>query len=383
MATRILSVVGTRSDLMKIAPLLHSFTARSDIESCLLAVSPSSRPWNAEGSHEDLGVPQPQHMLETNGGSNVEQTATIMGRLEPIMLRENPTALLVIGHGDAALAGALTASKRGVPVIRIDAGLRNFDRSAPEEINRVVTDVLSDILFVSERSAVANLAKEGVDRRKIHFAGSLTIDWLNANRSRTARSDVLEKFDLKPGGYAVLSLHRPAIVDRPGTLNGICDAIQEIQKRHTVVFPVHPGTRPQLDRAVGSRFKKMPNVRLLEPLAYPDFMRLITDATAVLTDSGVVQEEAAALSSACLTLRYSTERPATVECGSNQIVGLDPNHIVSAYRRTLASKATRSIPDMWDGKAAGRIADAILAWRRGRTASRSQQAAYQALEMIV
>jgi UDP-N-acetylglucosamine 2-epimerase (non-hydrolysing) len=246
--------------------------------------------------------------------------------------------------------------KLGVRLVHVEAGLRSFDRTMPEEINRVVTDALSDLLFCSEPSGVANLRREGVAEGKIFFVGNVMIDTLLAHRAKAEASRILEDLGLAPGGYAVLTLHRPGNVDDPATLGRILDALEVVQRDLPIVFPVHPRTRKNLEGAGAARVAAMKNLRLIDPAGYLDFLRLMSAARLVLTDSGGIQEETTVLRVPCLTLRDSTERPITAEVGSNRVVGTDTARIVAAYRAVLNGLPSDSkVPPLWDGHAAERI----------------------------
>jgi UDP-N-acetylglucosamine 2-epimerase (non-hydrolysing) len=280
-----------------------------------------------------------------------------MKRFEPVLLEQRPDAVLVVGDVNSTLACALTAVKLEVPVAHVEAGLRSFDRSMPEEINRLLTDQISRWLFVSERSGITNLRNEGVPKERIFFVGNVMIDTLLACRERCARSSILEELRLAEAGYAVLTLHRPANVDHPEVLQGIMKAVERLQHDIPVVFPVHPRTRQALN---GNSRNAMPQLRLTAPLGYLDFMRLLSRAKLVLTDSGGIQEETTVLGVPCLTLRTNTERPVTIEQGTNKLVGLDPDKIIASGLAILREPARPGrIPELWDGRAAERIIDVL------------------------
>ena len=281
-----------------------------------------------------------------------------MKRFEPVVLERRPDAVVVVGDVNSTIACALTAVKLGVPVAHVEAGLRSFDRTMPEEINRILTDAISHWLFVTERSGVENLRREGVPEDRIFLVGNVMIDTLLACRELSRRSSIREDLRLTDRPFGVLTLHRPANVDDPKVLSDILSAIGRIQTELPIVFPVHPRTRKALE---GHNLAAMPGLILTEPLGYLDFMKLISDARLVLTDSGGIQEETTVLGVPCLTLRNNTERPITVEQGTNQLVGLDPQRIVAAARRALSEppRAGR-VPDLWDGRAAARIVDILM-----------------------
>ena len=265
---------------------------------------------------EQLKIPLPDVNLEVGGGSHAVQTAEVMKRFEPVLLAERPDVVIVVGDVNSTVACALTSVKLGIPVAHVEAGLRSFDRTMPEEINRLVTDAISRWLFVSEQSGVENLRREGVAEDRMFFVGNVMIDTLIACRDRFQRGSLAE-FGVEKGRYAVLTLHRPSNVDDPATLRGLLNAVETIQRDLPVVFPVHPRTR----KALASEAIELPNVKLVEPLGYLEFMQLITHARFVLTDSGGIQEETTFLGIPCITLRNNTERPSTVEQGTNVLVG--------------------------------------------------------------
>jgi UDP-N-acetylglucosamine 2-epimerase (non-hydrolysing) len=281
-----------------------------------------------------------------------------MKRFEPVLAAEEPDAVLVVGDVNSTLACALTAVKMGIPVAHVEAGLRSFDRSMPEEVNRVLTDAIAQWLFVSERSGLENLRNEGIPDERVYFVGNVMIDTLLAHRARSERSPILEDLGLTAKGYAVLTLHRPASVDHPEVLAGLLEAVGRIGQEIPVVFPVHPRTRRAL--AV-SGTEDFPWLRLIEPLGYLDFLKLMAHATVVLTDSGGVQEETTVLGVPCLTLRTSTERPVTITEGTNTLVGLDPDRIVAEALRVLEKPWVSSrTPELWDGRAAARIVEILV-----------------------
>jgi UDP-N-acetylglucosamine 2-epimerase (non-hydrolysing) len=307
---------------------------------------------------EELHIPRPDVDLGVGSGSHAAQTAEVMKRFEPVVLAQKPDCVLVVGDVNSTLACALVAVKLGVPVAHVEAGLRSFDRTMPEEINRLLTDAISEWLFVTEKSGLENLRREGVPDERVHLVGNVMIDTLLACRRRCEGSAVLEELGLAPGGYAVLTLHRPANVDDPAVFGHLLGAIGRVQRELPVVFPVHPRTRKALE-ATGAR--ALPGLKLTEPLGYLDFLKLLSHARLVLTDSGGIQEETTVLGVPCLTLRNNTERPITVEQGTNRLVGLDPVRIVAEALAALAAPpAGRRVPDLWDGRAAARIVDVLV-----------------------
>jgi UDP-N-acetylglucosamine 2-epimerase (non-hydrolysing) len=283
------------------------------------------------------------------------------------MLEQKPDAVLVVGDVNSTVACALVAAKLCVPVIHVEAGLRSFDRTMPEEINRLVTDALSEVLFASEPAGVENLRREGVAAEKIHLVGNVMIDTLREQQQLAERSEVLSRMGLRPREYAVLTLHRPANVDDAARFGGICDALEHIQRKLTLVFPVHPRTRARLSGSgVLARLEGMRRVRLCEPLGYVDFLKLTSNAAVVLTDSGGIQEETTVLGVPCLTLRENTERPVTISHGTNQLTGTDPQKIIAGFERLERGDYRPRVPELWDGKAGQRIAGILAAWGGAR-----------------
>ena len=306
---------------------------------------------------EELKIPRPDIDLGVGSASHAVQTAEVMKRFEPVLLEQRPDAVVVVGDVNSTIACALTAVKLGVPVAHVEAGLRSFDRTMPEEINRVLTDAISRWLFVTEPSGVANLRQEGVSGERIFLVGNVMIDTLLACRQLSQRSSILEDLGLAARAYGVLTLHRPANVDDPKVLGGILGAIGRLQRELPIVFPVHPRTRKALE---GRNVAAMSGLTVVDPLGYLDFMKLVSQARLVLTDSGGIQEETTVLGVPCLTLRNNTERPITIEEGTNTLVGLDPERIVAASLRALSQQCRPGrIPELWDGRAAARIVDSL------------------------
>jgi UDP-N-acetylglucosamine 2-epimerase (non-hydrolysing) len=356
----IVNVVGARPNFMKIAPLMAAFRARPEVRPVLVHTGQHYDERMSRLFFEDLGIPRPDLNLEVGSGSHAAQTAEIIRRFEPVVTERRPDVVLVVGDVNSTIACALVAVKLGVRVAHVEAGLRSFDRTMPEEINRVLTDAISDYLFVTERSGLENLRREGIADAKVHFVGNVMIDTLLANLEKARASRALEDLGLAPRGYAVLTLHRPANVDDRETLGRLLGALGTIARDLPIVFPVHPRTRRNLaEFGLGDLAAK--GLRLTEPLGYLDFLRLVAEARLVLTDSGGIQEETAILKVPCLTLRENTERPVTVDVGCNQLVGSDPARILAAFRRVMASETfTCGTPEKWDGHAAERIADILV-----------------------
>ncbi len=313
----------------------------------------------------DLGIPEPDVNLEVGSGSHAVQTAEVMKRFEPVCLERRPDWVVVVGDVNSTFACALVAAKLEIKVAHVEAGLRSFDRTMPEEINRVLTDAISDLLLVSEPSGVENLRKEGVEDRKIHLVGNVMIDTLLQNRRRADESPILHQLGLRPKEYAVLTLHRPSNVDHPETFTQILTALERIARDMPIVFPVHPRSRKNI-AAMGldARVNAAANIKLIEPLGYLDFLKLTADSSLVLTDSGGIQEETTILGVPCLTLRENTERPVTITQGTNRLAGSTTAGILQAYDAVRKNPPTGKRPDLWDGQAAQRIVDILMGTSR-------------------
>ena len=361
---KIVNVVGARPNFIKIAPLIKQMRAQGEISPLLIHTGQHYDVDMAERFFQDLQIPSPDVSLEVGSGSHACQTGEVMKRLEPILNEERPDLVLVVGDVNSTFSAAVTAAKLGIAVAHVEAGLRSFDRSMPEEINRLLTDAVSDYLFVTEESGKRNLLREGIDESKIFFVGNVMIDSLDESRLLWERSTIHQRLGLTNGQYGVVTLHRPSNVDDPVTLQGLMDALGEVARHIPVVFPVHPRTRKCLSSLNGSPpllpldrgSTPASGVYCLEPLGYLDFMALVAKARMVLTDSGGLQEETTALGIPCLTLRDNTERPVTVTHGTNRVVGSSPGRIVDeAYRLLKAPQPFPSRPPLWDGQASKRI----------------------------
>ncbi len=362
----IVHVVGARPNFMKIAPILAACAARPAFRSTLVHTGQHYDEAMSQLFFEQLSIPRPDVNLEVGSGSHAQQTAAVLQRFEPVLLERRPDLVLVVGDVNSTLACSLAAVKLGIPVAHVEAGLRSFDRTMPEEINRVLTDAIAELLFVTEASALANLEREGIEPARIHLVGNVMIDTLLAHRDAAARCDAPERLGLQAGGYAVLTLHRPANVDAPDALRGILEPLAELASALPIVFPVHPRTRAVL-AAHAALLASGHGIRLVDPLGYLDFVRLMSDARLVLTDSGGIQEETTILGVACVTIRGNTERPITVTHGTNRLAGTTSEGIRKAIEASLAAES-RVVPPppLWDGHAASRIAETLEAWGRGR-----------------
>ncbi|MCK6455858.1 MAG: UDP-N-acetylglucosamine 2-epimerase (non-hydrolyzing) [Phycisphaerae bacterium] len=367
-------VCGARPNFMKIAPLMEAFAGTRRIRTTLVHTGQHYDERMSALFFRQLGIPEPDVNLEVGSGSHAVQTAEIMRRFEPTLESQRPDWVIVVGDVNSTIACALVAVKLQIRVAHVEAGLRSFDRTMPEEINRLLTDAISDLLLVSEESGVVNLRREGIEEGKIAFVGNVMIDTLLKHRSRADESRILGELGLAPRRYAVVTLHRPSNVDRAEALADILTAFETITREIDVVFPMHPRTRKNVAAfGLESRITSLPRLKIVEPLGYLDYVRLMTDASIVLTDSGGVQEETTILGVPCLTLRPSTERPATITHGTNRLVPIGRDgyptaaEIIAAYQaapirpfgRAERPKADRQ-PPLWDGRAAERIAARLL-----------------------
>ena len=364
---KILSVVGARPNFVKIAPLMREMAERPSITRILVHTGQHYDARMSDGFFEALGIPAPDVNLGVGSGSHSQQTAEVMKRLEPVLESVRPDVVLVVGDVNSTLAAALVAAKLGIRVAHVEAGLRSFDRSMPEEINRLLTDAIADDLFATEESAVMNLAREGVPSERVHFVGNVMIDALRLTRGRWTTSTVFRDLGLQPGQrYGAVTLHRPANVDDPRRLREIVGALREVAAELPLIFPVHPRARTRLAAEnvtwLGPSEPVPPRgLVCTEPLGYLDFVALVSRAAVVLTDSGGIQEETTLLGVPCLTLRENTERPVTVTQGTNRVIGVLPGRIVQEGLRALAHPPTpQPPPPFWDGYAARRIVDVLL-----------------------
>ena len=365
----ILCVVGARPNFMKIAPVIRAMNgATPPLPVRLLHTGQHYDPEMNSQYFQGLGIPDPDFNLEVGSASHAVQTAEILRRFEPVLDRERPAAVLVVGDVNSTLACALVAVKKGVAVIHVEAGLRSFDRSMPEEINRVLTDQISDLLFTTEKSARENLLREGIPESRIHFVGNVMIDTLRYSlKEAVSAAQTLSQHgapaDWGQRGFAVLTLHRPSNVDDPGTLRAVLGAMREISRRLPVAFAVHPRTRARIEQHGLGALLEAPSIICVPPLGYLEMLGLMQAARLVLTDSGGIQEETTALGVPCVTLRENTERPITVEQGTNTVVGSSPEHILAAVDDILRTggKAGR-VPELWDGRASQRIAVVLREW---------------------
>src|SRR5579864_5672790 len=359
---KIINIVGARPNLPKIAPLMREMQRHPEIDPILVHTGQHYDAALSDIFFRQMGIPTPHVNLEVGSGSHAVQTAEVLKRIEPILLEHQPDLVLVVGDVNSTIAVSLAAVKLGIPVAHVEAGLRSFDRSMPEEINRILTDALADYLFVTEEDAIQHLLNEGRPRASIYLVGNVMIDSLRHFLPIAQKSPIGEELALKNGAdwhrFAVLTLHRPSNVDSTEKLAELLGAIDAIAAQVPVIFPVHPRTQQRLAQA---GIKTHPQLKLIPPVGYLDFLCLLSKATLVLTDSGGIQEETTALGVPCLTLRENTERPITISQGTNLLVGTDPAKILSAAKEILGgrNKAGR-LPALWDGKAAERIVATLL-----------------------
>jgi UDP-N-acetylglucosamine 2-epimerase (non-hydrolysing) len=359
---KIINIVGARPNLPKIAPLIREMRHHREIQSILVHTGQHYDEALSAIFFRQMGIPTPDINLEVGSGSHASQTAEVLKRIEPVLIGQKPDIVVVVGDVNSTLAVSLAASKLGIPIAHVEAGLRSFDRSMPEEINRIVTDALAEYLFVTEEDAIEHLLKEGRPRSSIHFVGNIMIDSLYQFLPAAGQSSIGRDLGLTRGEgwrrFAVLTLHRPSNVDAMDKLSDVLAAVAAIAEQVPVIFPVHPRTR---ERLMQSGLTHHQHLRMIQPLGYLDFLCLLSKAALVLTDSGGIQEETTALGVPCLTLRENTERPITVSKGTNLLVGTDPIKIEAAARDILAGNIRDGrIPPLWDGKTAERIVEVLL-----------------------
>jgi UDP-N-acetylglucosamine 2-epimerase len=353
---RIVYVIGTRPNFVKTAPVIAALRDRlPDGAHTIVHTGQHYDRLMSEVFLEELGVPAPDHMLEVGSGSHAQQTARVMERLEPVLLDEKPDLVMVPGDVNSTLAATLTAVKMGIPVAHIESGLRSFDRTMPEEVNRIVADQFSEHLFLHSEEAIENLRAEGIPDERMHFVGNTMIDTLVALEDRFRAAGTAARLGVEPGEFALVTLHRPALVDGP-LLPETVHRLAALAREMPVVFPVHPRTRKMMEAVAADH----PGLLLSEPLGYLDFLSLLAGAGAVLTDSGGIQEETTYLGIPCFTLRDNTERPVTIRAGTNTLLGLDPAAIAGIPAALAERPSVRpEPPPLWDGRAAERIADVV------------------------
>jgi UDP-N-acetylglucosamine 2-epimerase (non-hydrolysing) len=347
----IVVLAGARPNFMKVAPVIAAFSQDPDF-SIVLVHSGQHYDHNMSGQFfSDLNLPEPHFHLGVGSGSHAQQTAEVMKGIEPVLREVNPAAILVVGDVNSTMAAALVAAKLGIKIVHGEAGLRSFDRTMPEEINRIVTDSISDLLLVSEESGRVNLMREGISVDRIHFTGNLMIDSLRRHLDRALKSDIRERLAIEADRFGLVTLHRQANVDNSQQLGEILEALSEIAGDLPLYWPMHPRTRARIDQAANPISDR---IHRLDPLGYLDFLCLQASSSIVLTDSGGIQEETTVLGIPCLTMRDNTERPATITYGTNRLVGTRKETIVEAWKQSRADCSLRGIPPLWDGKAGPR-----------------------------
>jgi UDP-N-acetylglucosamine 2-epimerase (non-hydrolysing) len=371
-------VVGARPNYMKMAPLVRAFGARRSLPGAVLIHTGQHYDLAMnERLFADLGMPAPDLNLEVGSGTHAVQTAEVMRRFEPVVDELKPSCVVVVGDVNSTLAVSLVASKKGTPVVHVEAGLRSFDRGMPEEINRVLTDQIADVLYTTERDAAANLAREGIDATRVRFVGNVMIDSLRAHLPRAvAPADTLAHAGvdagpyLQAGGFGVVTLHRPSNVDHPDALGEALALLRDVAGRVLLIWPVHPRTRANIERFGFASLLEGAPIALLPPQGYLEMLGLLAGARVVLTDSGGIQEETTALAVPCLTMRENTERPITVSQGTNTLVGRDRTRAAACMDEILQNGGKRGrVPELWDGDAAGRIAADLEQWLARRQAA--------------
>ncbi len=357
----VLSVVGARPNFIKIAPLARAFKKyRKEVKHLLCHTGQHFDQRMSEIFFDELQMPRPDFNLGVGGGSHAEQTARIMLELEKVLLAERPDLVIVPGDVNSTLAAALVASKMGIPIAHVEAGLRSFDKSMPEEINRIVTDVVSDFLFVTEHSGMHNLRDEGMDDNKIFFVGNTMIDTLESHYEAIESCDITGRLKLDKGRYVVSTFHRPSNVDDRESLTSLMETLGRVAEERRLVFPVHPRTRKNI-REFGLEDKMPSGLLLTEPMGYIEFLSLMRYAELVITDSGGIQEETTYMGVQCITVRRNTERPVTIDVGTNHLVGVSMEKVEKAAMDILGGTTKPGrIPELWDGKAAKRIAAIIM-----------------------
>lgn len=353
---KILNVVGARPNFMKIAPLIHEMKKSNKLVPLLVHTGQHYDKNMSDSFFVDLNIPDPDYHLGVGGGSQAEQTAKIMIEFEKVCIKELPDLVLVVGDVNSTIAAALVAKKLGIKVAHVEAGLRSFDRTMPEEINRIITDSISDFLFITEQSGMDNLEKEGIPKEKVFFVGNVMIDCLINNLEKIKSLETSKKMGLKDKEFGIVTLHRPSNVDNSGALESILKSIEKIQESTPLIWPIHPRTKNNIEKfGLKQKVDNFKNVKLTEPLGYLEFISLVINSKMVLTDSGGIQEETTFLGVPCITLRENTERPVTVTSGTNILVGTNKEKLFNAINTIQKINKKNATPPLWDGKASERI----------------------------
>ena len=358
---KLLNIVGTRPNFMKVAPLHRAFETSRVFDSYIIHTGQHYNYNMSDVFFQQLQMPKPHRHLGVGSGSHAQQTASVMTAFEKVVLEEKPDAVIVVGDVNSTLACSLTCAKLGIPIAHVEAGLRSLDRSMPEEINRLVTDTLADWLFVSEPSGVVNLQKEGIADEKIFFVGNVMIDSLISFQQQARQSNILNDLKLNPKQFILATIHRPANVDVPENLKHVVDILHQLTAILPVVLPLHPRTQSRLiDSKWLSQLESLENLLLIEPCNYLNFLYLMETASLVMTDSGGIQEETTFLQTPCLTIRDSTERPVTIDLGTNELISLEATLVAKRVKEILQKDfSCCSIPELWDGQASYRIAEIL------------------------
>lgn len=354
---KVVNIVGARPNFVKIAPLMQAMAKSALVDPVLLHTGQHYDYNMSESFFKDLEIPEPDVYLNVGSASHGKQVAKIMKKFDEYCENHHPDLVVVVGDVNSTMACSLVAVKRHIKVAHIEAGIRSYDRGMPEEVNRIVTDSVADLLLPPSKDAVENLLKEGHTSEQIHLVGNIMIDTLLKNQQKILHSDILQQLNIIRQEFALLTLHRPSNVDDPKSLINIIEALEEIQDRIKIVFPIHPRTKKKMEEfGLMNRIYQFENIILTEPLGYFDFGKLVYDAKFVMTDSGGIQEETTVYQIPCITIRDNTERPVTILEGTNELAGSDKNMIVDFANKILNGNwKTGSIPELWDGKTADRI----------------------------
>lgn len=359
-------VAGARPNFMKIAPLCHEFDKHDDMDYVIVHTGQHYDENMSKVFFDELQIPRPDINLNVGSQSHAVQTAQIMIGFEKVILDENPDCVIVVGDVNSTIACALVAAKLHIPVAHVEAGLRSFNMNMPEEINRVLTDHISSFLFTSCLDANENLINEGISKDKIFFVGNVMIDTLLNSRKLSEKSSILTDMNLQFKEYGVLTMHRPSNVDSKENISILISALEEVQKKIKIIYPVHPRTRNRIEKfGFEQRLQNMENLMMIDPIGYLDFLHLMANSRFVITDSGGIQEETTILGIPCFTIREETERPVTLESGTNEIIGLNGNRLISHISDLLNNNyINKLIPEKWDGKASNRIVDILIKERK-------------------
>ncbi len=363
---RIACVVGARPNFMKVAPILHAMKKKPELQPLLIHTGQHYDKYLSDVFFDELGIDPPDISLGVGSGTHAQQTAAVMVAIEKVLIQANDKGepfdrMVVVGDVNSTAAAAIAAVKLHIPVAHVEAGLRSSDRRMPEEVNRVITDAICDMLLVSEPSGVENLKREGHLDQHIHLVGNVMIDTLLAQVERAKTMGTVEQYNLVKNQYGVITLHRPSNVDDPEVLRGLIDVLIDISSEMDFVFPIHPRTKARLEEfGLESRLNDCAGIRCLGPIGYLEFLNLTSQASVIVTDSGGLQEESTALGVPCLTMRENTERPITVDEGTSTLIGSSASDLHACLRKVIdGTYKTGKCPDLWDGSAADRIVEIL------------------------